>query len=618
MPPAQIVNDGLWHCLCPAASFQRARNPIILTLGLRALQRTNPSQHRQCSQTPAISQPIQWPTCKIKSYQTKRSLHDDFFQSQSNVKYERRDRGLQETYEDLWHMARKADYLKVQALVKYLVQECREKPNTRLYDALILANANAEYGSPAEVTTLMQEMAEEGITPDSATYHAILRVLAVHPDHLLRVHILSSLRERWFSLTKEGHHDLVVSLIRERQLELALQHLGQMEADEITVYPWLYDMMIYTLCNIGEIDEAVRLMQRRIDLGELMISGTVWYHLLDTASHAMHHSATLFAYNARVATSYLNPPSGICTNILTCAARHGDPRLATAAFSKLSERSGNPIQLHHYESLLEAYITAGDLRSSLILLTAMLSAGHLPTESSTRLIYMYLKRSRQHPDTAMEILEDLRDQDRPIPLEALNAVLQGYIHHSNLPAALQLYNSISLYTASPPTQSPQKPQKPLSPNTTTFNRLFRGCSQACDKAQAMFLASEMVALKVKPDALTYDRLILVCVGAEEGLMDAWRYADEMRDSGFEMRRGTAFALARRACQLGDERAWEMGKAKGGILDASRMERLVESHWREDVMEEQAGNEKEREIEGQVEEGGEWEVSTGEGQRKQVL
>ena len=73
-------------------------------------------------------------------------------------------------------MARKADYLKVQALVKYLVQECREKPNTRLYDALILANANAEYGSPAEVTTLMQEMAEEGITPDSATYHAILRV----------------------------------------------------------------------------------------------------------------------------------------------------------------------------------------------------------------------------------------------------------------------------------------------------------------------------------------------------------------------------------------------------------------------------------------------------------
>lgn len=79
-------------------------------------------------------------------------------------------------YENLRHVSRKADYKHVQALVKYLVVERGERPNTRIYDALILANANAEYGSVSEVTQILHEMAVEGITPDSATYHAALRV----------------------------------------------------------------------------------------------------------------------------------------------------------------------------------------------------------------------------------------------------------------------------------------------------------------------------------------------------------------------------------------------------------------------------------------------------------
>ena len=348
-----------------------------------------------------------------------------------------------------------------------------------------------------------------------------------------------------------------------------------MRADETRIYSWLYDMLIYALCDVGEFDEPVRLMQQRLDQGELMISGTVWYYLLDTASRALHHAGTVFVYNARIATSYLNPPSGMCNDILNCAARHGDTRLATAVFSKLSGRSGNPIQLQHYEALVETYTAAGDLRSALTLLCAVLSAGHPLTESSTRPIFIYLKHSRHQPTTAMDILEDLRDQGRRIPLAALNTVLQAYIHHSNLPGALHLYNSINLYTSSHTTQ---KPHKSLAPNTTTFNSLLRGCTQGRDKSKAMFLASEMVALKVKPDALTYDRLVLVCLNSDKDLADAWRYVEEMREWGFVMRGGTAVALARRACELRDENVWDLDKKRGGLLETGRIDQLIDEHW----------------------------------------
>ena len=96
------------------------------------------------------------------------------------------ERDLQETYEELRHVSKKGEYQKVQALARYLIKSRDERPNSRIYDALITANVDAEYGSPAEVTVLLQEMAEAGLQPDAATYHAVLRVLI--PFHGLYCH----------------------------------------------------------------------------------------------------------------------------------------------------------------------------------------------------------------------------------------------------------------------------------------------------------------------------------------------------------------------------------------------------------------------------------------------
>ena len=341
-----------------------------------------------------------------------------------------------------------------------------------------------------------------------------------------------------------------------------------MQNEGLKIDPWLYDMMIYTLCSAEEFDAALNLMQRRISSGELYISATLWYHLLDTASRALHHPATLFAYRARVETLYLNPPAGICINILNTAARHGDTYLATSALRQLGRRSGNPIQLHHYEALLETYATANDLRTALTLLTIMGASGYPPTESSTRPIYTYLHQSPSLPAKALSILEDLREQDRQIPIQAINVIMQASISHHDLTAALSLYKS--LHALAPY----------LSPDTASFNILFRGCVQAARKDLAMFLASEMLALKVGPDSLTYDRLILVCLNTEAAIDDAWRYFEEMRDLGWWPRGGTTIALARRACERGDQRTWELiHDERGAAIEKVKVRQMVRDFWK---------------------------------------
>ena len=365
---------------------------------------------------------------------------------------------------------------------------------------------------------------------------------------------------------------MIVGLVRERQVELALEYLERMLEDKVTVSSWLYDLLMYTLCNMEEFDEAMHVLHRRLETrhnvdaellqsnecGELSVSATLWYYILDAASRARHHAATLQAYNVQVASSKLIPSAGICNNILACAAQSGDPQLATSVFNILSQRSGSPIQLQHYEALLEAYINASDLSAALSLLSTMATSGHPPTQLSTRPILIHLKPSAKHTATAFYLLEKLRDRGRPIPLAALNVVIEAFLHHGNLRAAMSVYNKLDLFhkpsTASQPKPAPQKP------DTTTYNLLLRGCRFAGDKPRAMFLASEMVALKVPPDALTYDRLVLVCLHSDADLDDAWRYVEEMREAGFELRQGTLSTLIRRGREVGDGRG-EMLKGR---------------------------------------------------------
>ena len=383
----------------------------------------------------------------------------------------------------------------------------------------------------------------------------------------MRQRILEKLSERWFSLTKDGWHDVIAGLIRERQLELALDALDQMQKEAIKVDSWLHDLIIYNLCSAEEFDSAVDLMQHRISSGELHISATLWYYLLDAASRALHHRGTLFAYKARVENSYLNPPAGICINVLSTAARNGDVYLATSVLRILGRRSGNPIQLHHYEALLETYMAAKDLRATFTLLSVMAAASHPPTEASTRPIFTYLSESPSLVATAVSLLEELCEQDRQIPIQAVNVIMEAYIFHRDLASPLSIYKTLHRFGDS------------LKPNTATFNLLFRGCTQDARKDLAMFLASEMVALKIAPDGLTYDRLILVCLNSENSIDDAWRYFEEMRGMGRWPRNGTAVALATRACERGDQRIWRLADEEDRGLPKWKVESLIEKYWK---------------------------------------
>jgi pentatricopeptide repeat protein len=99
---------------------------------------------------------------------------------------------------------------------------------------------------------------------------------------------MQEMRERWFGLSPDGWHFLVIGLIRDGQYEVAMDKLEQMHSDELPVQPWLYDILMFQLCEAGEVDEAFRLLEYRHHNLRSEILPTVWYYLLDKFSSAFH------------------------------------------------------------------------------------------------------------------------------------------------------------------------------------------------------------------------------------------------------------------------------------------------------------------------------------------
>ena len=413
-------------------------------------------------------------------------------------------------YAQLRSAAIQGKILECREIVEYLMKERRQRPNLHLYNALILCNIDHRHGAAWRVTELLEEMRAEGLQPDLGTCHAVLKVVSVHVDHLLRSDILEFMRKRWYQLSADGAHDVAASLLREGLFEQALEQLDTMQNDGIKVNGWLWDIAVWILCEAEEVDQATKIMRMRYESGEMNLSRILWYFLLDKGSETRNHDATALVWKLQVVLGYINPPAGVCFNVLATASRAGDAALATEVFEHLG-KLGEAFRPIHYELLISTYLSASppDLERAISVLTIMPLERLEPSKIETRSLYNYLYENPARVEECFTVLKDLHAQGRRIPIAALNVLIECYVAHGNLSEAMKIYKLI--HTFAPIAQGAQK----TFANIDTFNLLLKGCRVTTppDAEQASFLISELLALRISPNAITFDGLILIFVQA---------------------------------------------------------------------------------------------------------
>lgn len=275
----------------------------------------------------------------------------------------------------------------------------------------------------------------------------------------------------------------------------------------------------------------------------------------------------------QVRSGHLIPSDGMLSSVLNTAARHGDPQLAVSAVSILSTRSA--VEPYHYEALMEAYVRSKDLKSAFRVLFIMEKAGLYPDASNTRPLFAYLSSDPELPSQAWTVLVQRHADGQAVNITAINVILESCVSQLNIDLTLALYKKINTICS--------------GPNTATFNHILQGLSKTVmpSKVEAIFLASEMNFLGIKPDELTYDRFILICI-REPDYEDAFKYLDEMikegegknEGKGWWMRQGTAQRLVMTTLTEGDARGWEiLADMERRGMDISDLQEWAKRTWK---------------------------------------
>ncbi|KAL2023033.1 hypothetical protein VTK56DRAFT_3943 [Thermocarpiscus australiensis] len=521
MQTNRAVIDGLWRVLCPsidAKFISAAIEPPVLSASRLRIGRGRPDNGwdrtrfpgqvravhssrsvKQLSERPSSDATAERPAPRQADPSPRRVREEnavtaeELVVSKSDFPPRIHRASTPVIYEALRKLRNtKAVAEKIRRFVHYLVQERGERPNVFLYEALITANCDPTTGSASEVLAILTEMRTAGVEPSQGVYHSALRALAIHPDYLTRNSILRVMKKEKMQLKDEGKWSVALALLREDQYEMALEYLDEMCQDGTEIPEWVFRIFVYTLATRGFIDDAVQLLHQRLDTAEGRVTAVplgVWYFLLDECSRSLHYEATRFIWEKTVQPGTLNPSDGIALNVLNTASRHGDSFLATQAIQRLSARRVK-LGAHHYEAMLDCYVQTGDLENAFEVLCIMASAGVQPDQSSTRSIFMMLKRSPERADEAVRILTRLSERTE-VPVAAINVLLESLAKATDMSRTLEVYRQVCHLCRSGPTHQ-------------TFSLLLE---EADNAEAAVFLASEMDRFSITPSLAMRDNIV---------------------------------------------------------------------------------------------------------------
>ena len=432
-------------------------------------------------------------------------------------------------------------------LVKHLLAE-RDYPRDQfVYECLMDAMAHPE-GSAKGVRKLLREMRMMGwMQPTEKMCRSGLVALTNHTDYLLRHELEATMKSFWYEEDISVKQTIVLGLLRDEQYELAYSKLMELIADPtVWLDTWIYDIFILSFGKLGFHDEMLDILKHRIRGydGDPLIPSLL-FHVLDVCSRDFHYIGTKLAWTELVHKYLTPPPEGIIENAMGTAARHGDSELASEALDMLASRG--KVRAHHYEAVMDAFVTVGGTLSAFRTLIIMLRQGFSVTSGEAWWLKDELQRDSTLLLEAEQILNDPSLECRS-PTALIAPVIEALAEQFGSERAYRLYENLTVIYGESPEPSVRQamivysrtselarqlaeeykrdiqPENDATASQQFYSKLILACCQIDDRDLAFRFAIRAVARQ--PDASQVDWLRkLVRLGAAHRDSRVWDVLD---------------------------------------------------------------------------------------------
>lgn len=589
MARPRVALDGLWRCLCPSvdpivasrilASPSAARPRRLTSCPTNRLQHQQQQQHHQRSYATSAATAALSPDKfhekfeKLRRARVKKQAdRSDSLPENEGVFVDSTNFHLQSTQDlqaALHNLASQpGGFEGVAAVAEYLVRTRKVPLTAEMYGDLVAACRDTT-ASAEMLANLLADMKELKMPTGVLLCHDALEVLAVHPNYLLRNEVLWAMDRTWSSLDPAGRCSVALGLLRDGQVEMALDAFDDMaraaaDGSQPPLPPHLFDIFVLYLARQGHLDEAVRMAYDKLAAVGHTLPRPLWLLLLDICARAFHAPGTQYVWARLPAVDRAKIPNGVLLNIINTGARAADPDMVADATQALADR-GASLGTHHYEALVDALAARRDVTAALRTLCIMHTALAAVPDASTRSLFALFRAEPALINEALDAFSRLL-RDRFVPIAAFNVVLEAVAATRGFASAFDIYVSMVLYTTDRPT-------------VATLTHLLR----RCDDARALrTIVSEQPRLALAANPLMFDRAVaeFALAGDMDLVYDCVRLLDDTaaNPSDAWLSRDTVLTVVRRSVDASDDRLWpliESARERGLDIEAG-LSRIITS------------------------------------------
>ncbi|KIK44881.1 hypothetical protein CY34DRAFT_10750 [Suillus luteus UH-Slu-Lm8-n1] len=426
------------------------------------------------------------------------------------------------------------------------------EPDIIIYNNLLACLA--EDCHVLEAWAVVEDMSSMGIAPDRNTFHHL-----IHASRQLQSTAIWDIIDKMEAENIRPNEQTFFLMIQrhttdKRNLEFILQCMYEMGSRGLVIELTIAQDVIGLAAELGFPRLALDLAENFEATSVRRLSPETWMRCLASSAEALYVCGIFIMYRFHLTYDWktegvqrcweqvvgvlnVTPDEGLCLDVLHTAGRHGLSDLATDVIRVL-RNLGADWQEHHFAPLVEALCKAGNLKDAFGTLDLMRSSNIFPTTITAQPIYDFLKQDIDKVDGAWELLDKLRNEGKTIDRTAINAIIRAAISLSDLQRAVGAYKAF--------------PDYKCVPDIDTFNTLLSGCIVASHRELGNKLLLDLKELGIKPDATTYERIIILCL-TQATYEDAFFYLEEMKAQKFVPPRSVYDAVIRTCIAASDSR-----------------------------------------------------------------
>ncbi|EJU04290.1 hypothetical protein DACRYDRAFT_48637 [Dacryopinax primogenitus] len=357
---------------------------------------------------------------------------------------------------------------------------------------------------------IFTDMAAAGVQPDLETYNLLLH--SARYNDLNCTFILRQMTSAGIERNALSYQHLIQYHADNRNLEMCLQIVDEMSVQEIHPTIATVEAFINLAAQLNYARLALDFALNYEEKSARRIPATSWMKMLGSCAVLHYIEGVEICWVKGVEQGLAPPDEGLCLDVLHVAGRSGRPELAMGVIRAL-RKNGAVFREHHLAPVLEAFLNANNLKDALHVLSLMRSHSISPEESTTMPILRRIVQSVDDVDNAFYILEELKNDGKPIDISAVNVIIRASVELDDLQRAVGTYKECE--------------KLGVQPTRDTFYYLLDACVKAQHHALGEKLYEEMTRAGILPDEAAYEKMLLLAL-TQTSYEEAFYYLEEMK------------------------------------------------------------------------------------------